>query len=162
MQIKLVINDTFPEYYFGDDKTYEEEPKDVNLIEIDKSNWTDETPKVINIFISDTYYIEADIIPHCYLNTPTLHFIRKNNNNNTNRVYSPILIEQLNNELNKINGPYTINLFATTNPKNLYYITKNIFQKADRSNIQQIKVFPQSKGTDNNWKFDDKPKDIIK
>lgn len=160
MQIKLVLNDTFPEYYYGDNETYQDETTETNSIIIEKYNWTDEQPKVINIVVSDTYPIEPNKLPHLYSSTPAIHITRVNNSDSTSRVYSPSLIESLNNEVNKIPGCFIINLFATTNPKNLYFITKNIFQKAKRSNINHIVVFPQTNGIENNWRFDESGKRI--
>ena len=81
MQIKLVLNDTFAEYYFGDNESYKEESKDKN-IKIEKYNWPNDIIKVLNVVISDTYYIDTNKLPNLYLSTPTIHIIRQNNNNN--------------------------------------------------------------------------------
>ena len=49
-----------------------------------------------------------------------------------------------------------INLFATTNVKNTYYITKSVFKKANRNTIEGLNVFQAEKKNENDWIFSEK------
>ena len=161
MQIKLIINEVFPDFYYGEDAFYKEEQENDTLIKVTEYNSNNADTELVNIIVSDTYPIELKSIPQLYASNYTIHIERTDNQNSKARVYSPALIEVLNNQICKLRGTRKINLFATLNPKNLYYISNNTFKKADRTNIVHLSVFTQNAGSANDWKFDECGKSIF-
>lgn len=152
MQIKLVINDTFKEFDYGDEELYS---NDSNIsFNVEKNNFHQiDSSTQLNIVISDTYNIKESSLPHMYLSNPTIIIQRNDSSNNHSRIYSPKLIQILSNELLSFASGKQINLFATTNAKNTYYITKSVFKNAERSNIKQLVVFQAEKINENDWMF---------
>lgn len=161
MQIKLIINEVFPEFYYGDDSFYKEEQRKEDLVRISEYNTNNSDAELVNIIVSDTYPIDLKSIPQIYLSNYTICIERIDNQCSKSRVYSPALVEALNNQICKLSGSRKINLFATTNPKNLYFIANNSFKKAGRTNITNLYVFTQNNGSLNDWKFDDCGKRLI-
>lgn len=161
MQIKLIINEVFPDFYYGEDSFYKEEQENDTLIKVTEYNSNNVDTELVNIIVSDTYPIELKSVPQLYASNYTIHIERTDNQNSKARVYSPALIEVLNNQICKLRGERKINLFATLNPKNLYYISNNTFKKADRTNIVHLSVFTQNAGSSNDWKFDECGKSIF-
>lgn len=156
MQIRLILDDVFPEFYYGDDSFYKEEMgKEENLIRITEYNINNPDKELVNIIVSDTYPIELSSIPQLYSSNYTICIERTDNQHSKSRVFSPALIETLNNQICKLSGNKKINLFATTNPKNLYFMVNNTFKKAGRTNITHLTVFTQNNASLNNWKFDE-------
>lgn len=162
MQIRLIINEVFAEFYYGDDSFYKEElGNEQDLIRITEHNTEKSDAALVNIIVSDTYQIELKSIPQLYSSNYTICIERTNNQHSKSRVYSPCLIEALNNQICKLSGTKIINLFATTNPKNLYFMSNNIFKKAGRTNIAHLTVFTQNNGSLNDWKFDECGKEVF-
>ena len=162
MQIKLIINEVFAEFYYGDDSFYKEEHgNEEDLIRITEHNTEKSDTVLVNIIVSDTYPIELKSIPQLYSSNYTICIERIHNQHSKSRVYSLALIEALNNQICKLRGSRKINLFATTNPKNLYFIANNTFKKAGRTNITNLYVFTQNNGSLNDWKFDECGKRVL-
>lgn len=159
MQIKLILKDTFSNFYYGEDSVYAEDTE--NRISITKKNFENKENELINIVISDTYLIEEERLPHLYNSNPTIFIIREKINDSKTRVFSKALIDEINNQICSLQGEVKINLFATMNPKNTYYMTKLLFKKANRTNITRLTVFTQSRGVANDWTFDECGKRVI-
>ena len=154
MQIKLVINDTFKEFDYGPDELYINN-NDISF-SVTKINFEYLDSAVqVNIVISDTYNIKEISLPHTYLSNPTIKIDRDYYVDANSRIYSPKLIQIISNEILSIPGKQ-INLFATTNAKNTYYITKIIFKKANRNSIEELNVFQAEKKNENDWIFNEK------
>ena len=155
MQFLLINRDTFTNYDFGESELYKEIEEE--LIETKKINITNENyTKWINVVISDTYQIEDGILPSSVLSNSTIIIQRKNNEVDKTRVYSHPLITTVRNCINTIGGKHSLNIFATTNAKNTYYLVNNVFKAAGRDNIEQLRVYSQPYGEKNVWKFEDK------
>ena len=151
MQIRLVINDTFKEFDYGEEELYSND-NDISF-NVKKTNFEHQDSSIqVNIVISDTYNINEIYLPHTYLSNPTITIEREHSSDENSRVYSPKLIQILSNEILSIPGKQ-INLFATTNAKTTYYITKSIFKKADRNTIEKLYVFQAEKKNENDWVF---------
>lgn len=151
MQIKLVINDTFKEFDYGEEELYSND-NDISF-SVRKTNLENLDSSIqVNIVISDTYNIKEIYLPHIYLSNPTITIEKVYSSNEHSRVYSPKLIQIISNEILSIPGKQ-INLFATTNAKNTYYITKSVFKKADRNTIKDLYVFQAEKKNENDWVF---------
>lgn len=138
MQFKLIINDTFDEYYCGDYSTKTNDP-----ITIQHINFGEPFVEV-NLIIADTYPLYINQIPTLTQNKPTI-IISRDNSQDNNRYNSPELVEGVVNEVRKLPVDTTnINIFATTNPLNTKKIVENAFKMGERSTINVISVFQQN------------------
>ena len=148
IQFKLVINDTFASYNYGNEYPVLNDEK----IMVDDScndTYTDE----INLVLSDTYPISSELLPYNRNNLTTI-YIKRNNTMDSNRYYSPEFVKAVMNTVNSLPvNVHSINLFPTLNPRHSYEIANNVFKKGGRGRIDTLTVFPQSYRNDS-WKFE--------
>lgn len=141
MQFKLTIRGTFKDYP-TDEAEYpilENESECVITVENPDSELDE-----INIVIEDTYRINKSQLPYNLRNNRSV-FICRNNGEDHKRYYSPQLIKSTINTIRKLPRIKRINVFATTNPKNTYFIAKGAFALDNRGNISSLYVYQQSK-----------------
>lgn len=137
MQFKLVIRDTFEEYYCG---TYSQKEKDI--VSIDKLNMSEQSGEV-NLIIADTYPLSIEQIPVSKRNLPTIH-ISRDNKYDSNRYNSPQLVQAVVNEVRMLPPNLkSINVYATTNPLNTVNMVNDAFKLGKRGNVDVISVFQQ-------------------
>lgn len=141
MQFKLIIRGTFKEYPIDETEysVLDKEPECVISVENPESKLDE-----INIVIVDTYMIEISQLPFKLRSKYSL-FIIRNNGEDNNRYYSPQLIKSTINVIRKLPRIKKINVFATTNPRNTYYIAKEAFALDCRGNVSSLYVYQQSK-----------------
>lgn len=139
-QIRLVINNVFDEYPFDDNvfPVVDKEEVKVNISNIKKG----QEPKEINLILEDTYIIDFKQLPHAKRSLPTVK-VSRNEGKDCSRRYSPEFVDKVVNEVRQLGDEVTMNVFATTNPKNLFYISKSAFTMANRGNIKHLFVFQQ-------------------
>ena len=136
LQFKLVMNDLFMEYEFGD--IFEDE------IEIGCKVFNEEqNTEEINVVVADTYPIKKVQIPDNKVQLYTIKVSRKNGND-TNRYICPELAKKIVSHLRKMKTIKRVNIFMTTNPKNTYCIIDQAFKLHGRGNIKSIFVYQQS------------------
>ncbi len=140
MQVNLVVNELFNEYPL-DEKEYPETEEEVK---VEKKNFKQGiSPKEINVILEDTYPLDNKQIPRSKLMLPTLKIYRENVGENT-RHYSEKLVETVASEIRNLPDNIIVNLFATLNPMNAYYISKGVFTMSDRGNVEHLYVYQQS------------------
>lgn len=148
IQFKLVINSVFEEYPF-DDNDYpiiENEPKSTILKSHIKSGENE-----INIILEDTYLIRDSQIPEEKKWLYTLR-ISRNDGKSYDRHFSPQFIEAIINCIREYRHIHTVNIFATTNPKNTLYIARKAFALGNRGNIDHLCVFQQERDNERLFK----------
>ena len=72
--------------------------------------------------------------------------------------YSKKLVAIVSSEIRNLPDDIIVNLFATLNPMNAFYISKGAFAMADRGNIKHLYVYQQR--SKNGRYFDEKRKKI--
>lgn len=151
MQFKLVMNDTFANYYCG-----EYTKKDNDNITVRKINYSNiQLEDELNLIISDTYPLYENQLPDLTISKPII-LISRDNSSDFNRYDSPNLVSKVVNETRKLpQNIKKINIFATTNPKNTMNIAKNAFKLGERGNLELITVFQQM-SSDNYKRFEKK------
>lgn len=151
MQFKLVMNDTFANYYCG-----EYTKKDNDNITVRKINYSNiQLEDELNLIISDTYPLYENQLPDLTISKPII-LISRDNSSDFNRYDSPNLVSKVVNETRKLpQNIKKINIFATTNPKNTMNIVKNAFKLGERGNLELITVFQQM-SSDNYKRFEKK------
>lgn len=138
MQIKLVIHQTFDEYPLNDS----EYPADENeVVSVFKEN-EDNREQTCNLILEDTYLIDAIQIPRTVRKFHTVK-VSRNHSGNFGRHYSEEFISKIINEVRSLPNGITLNVFATTNPKNTLNIARRVFAQAERGNLSHIYVFQQ-------------------
>lgn len=154
-QFKLVLNDTFPEYYVGADEDY---PVIENEhIDIQKKNYN-QVSEEVNLILADTYPI--DIRQQIPINKRRLSMIIiERDRTDVSRYYSPQFVAKIVDEVRRLpSNVKDINVYATTNPKHTLKIVRDAFKLAERENIEKLVVFQQEKN--GNRKFGRKGKVI--
>lgn len=141
MQFKLVIRGTFKNYPL-DDNLFPQET-DSTGIKSEKNKWKPQPPEV-NLILEDTYPISDDKLPLDKRSLPQIK-ITRHPDNDFSRLYSPVFINTINNKVREFNSGTIFNVFATTNPKNNYYIASEVFKNADRSIVKKLLVYQQSR-----------------
>ena len=140
MQIKLSIHQIFDEYPLNDS----EYPIDENeVVSVLKEN-EDASKQVCNLILEDTYPIEEIQIPRNVRKHYTVK-VSRHSSGDFGRHYSEKFITQTINEVRSLPNDITLNVFATTNPKNSLNIAKQVFAQAERGNVSHIYVFQQRK-----------------
>lgn len=139
LQFKLVLNDTFQDYYVGADDDY---PTIENeQVEIKKINF-EEVSTEVNLVLADTYPISSEQMPAGKRRLSTIVVNRKRPD--VSRYYSPRFISTIVDEVRNLPENVTdINVFPTTNPRHALRIVRDTFKLADRGNIKKLVVFPQ-------------------
>lgn len=155
MQYKLVLNDTFEDFYVGLDDDYSiKENEQINIKKIKYDPILNE----VNLVFADTYPIIENQLPIIKKELSTIIISR--NNNDFNRYYSPNFITNIINEVRNLSTTVNaINIYSTTNPKHTVKIAQDVFKLAERGNIKKLVVYQQSK--DGIRKFGDKGKTIF-
>ncbi|MFR5684675.1 MAG: hypothetical protein ACLUD1_11680 [Clostridia bacterium] len=141
-QFKLVLNDTFPEYYVGTDEDY---PVIENEhIDIQKKNYN-QVSEEVNLILADTYPI--DIRQQIPINKRRLStIIIERDRPDVSRYYSPQFVAKIVDEVRRLpSNVKDINVYATTNPKHTLKIARDAFKLAERGNIEKLVVFQQEK-----------------
>ncbi len=139
LQFKLVLNDTFPEYYIGAEDDYLK--IDNEQIDIRKINY-DTVTKEVNLVLADTYPIKLKQLPLEKRRLSTIVINRKRPD--MSRYYSPQFVAKIVDEVRGLPHNVTIvNVFPTTNPKHAKKIVRDTFKLAERGNIKKLLVFPQ-------------------
>ena len=138
-QYKLILRETFEEYPFGGSDF----PQRNCQIDVKKSS---EKFEFINgdvsLIIEDTYPILPDQIPSRFISTNFI-WVRRESLRLGERVYSEELVDVIIEEIRGLGDDITLNIFATTNPKNTFEIVKKAIFLADRGNIKHVYVFQQ-------------------
>lgn len=139
MQFKLVLNDTFPKYDYGN--INEEISEEVIKVKLKNEN---ENIKEINLIISDTYPIKGKQLAESKKGLYSIKISRDNKTDN-NRYKSSKLVKTVVNQLRKLpEGIDRVNVFSTTNPYNTYQIITQAFKLHSRENTNNIVVYQQS------------------
>lgn len=139
MQFKLVLNDTFLKYDYGN--INEEISEEVIKVKLKNEN---EGVKEVNLIISDTYPIKGKQLAESKKGLYSIK-ISRNNKTDNNRYKSPELVKTVVNQLRILpEGIDRVNVFSTTNPYNTYQIITQAFKLYDRGNIHNIVVYQQS------------------
>lgn len=150
MQYKLVIRGTFEEYPLNDDEYPTIDNEADCAVEIVNKNASNNE---INLILEDTYLIDYKQLPKAKQKLLTIK-VSRNDGKTNGRHFSQKFIETTINELRKLKGTKSINVFATTNPKNTAHIAKRAFAQGSRGNVKQLYVF-QQKGSGRR-KFEDR------
>lgn len=140
MQFKLVLKGTFDEYPLDCDDfpIIDNEPEcKVTILNPESSQ------SEINVVLEDTYIIRNDQIPKEKRDLYTLH-ISRNDGKSVERHFSQKYIETVINTIRQYKYLPTVNLFATTNPKNTVHLAKRAFGLGNRGNIGHLYVYQQS------------------
>jgi hypothetical protein len=140
MQFKLVVHRTFDEFPL-DDLDYPEMENQKIVIEYynkDKSKNCAE----YNMLLEDTYPISTAQLPHEKQALFTIR-ISRNDGRTVCRHFSQQFINSVINETRGLPSGVTLNVYATTNPKNTLNIARRVFTMADRGNVSHVLVFQQ-------------------
>lgn len=141
MQFKLAIKATFLEYTL--DET--EYPSVDNELDSKVSETNQEEPSgEINLILEDTYAIEMWQIPKSKQGYRTIKICRNSGADNS-RHFSQKYVETVIKCIRGLREKASVNIYATTNPKNTMHIAKRAFGLGDRGNIEHLYVFQQSK-----------------
>lgn len=153
MQFKLVLRDTFKEYPFNEGMF----PNECCQVNVTTKNENNQSNK-FTLIIEDTYPIKDIQIPERYLNMYLIRITRLSDKIGK-RVYCEEFIDSIVEEIRLLPEDSIVNIFATTNPKNTYEISKKGFFLAERSNIAKVNVFQQDQSGER--KFIEKPYVVI-
>lgn len=150
-QIQLILDDTFEEFIY--DKLKENDTIEIECEwKIPLGNTTE-----INVMLADTYPLDIQQITN-NKNLPTL-IIRRKDITNNNHYYVPHFCELVLSKINNLPKEITtVNLYATTNVIHTKIITEDVFKKAGRGNIENLRVYQQEKH--GNRKFEVKGTEI--
>lgn len=156
-QFKLVLDDTFDKYDFGD--IAEEADEDAEIETSPSPNTTgfpssSDQIRWVNLLISDTYPIIIDLLPDDCCENSTVIVRRMANKESFARRYSPKLVDSVTNVVRSLPQGSCVNVFATTNPKNTYEIINKVFKTGGRDNISALYVYKQQDGNSKDpWRF---------
>ena len=139
MQFKLIVNDVFDNYPF--DENLFREMEDESEIKIDTRDITG--AGVINLILEDTYPIKLEQIPVEKRALPLIR-ISRNDAEHLERHYSRKFVEAVANQMRHLDAGVSIDVYATTNPKNTKYIVEEAFKMGGRGNISHLYVYQQS------------------
>ena len=140
MQFKLIINDTFLEYPFDGNDC----PVIENEVDPSVSKWnTNESGREINLILEDTYQIALNQLPREKKNLFTIK-VSRYSNEYTGRHYSVKFVDAAYKVVKDLTTGVTVNIYATTNPQNTYYLAKRVFTQGSRGEITHLYVFQQN------------------
>ena len=154
-QYKLILRDTFEEYPFEESMFPQ---KECEIIVKGGKNKTKNFSEDINLIIQDTYPISNDQIPSSLKSNNTI-LVNREILRFGERIYSKELVDQVVEQIRRLDDGITLNIFSTTNPKNTFEIVKKAIYLAERGNIKHVYVFQQNK--DGKRNFDDKPHKVM-
>ena len=150
MQFKLVIRGTFSEYPIIDDDYPPIENEKCTVTITNEKNKTTE----LNLILEDTYSINS--IPANKRALKTIRITRQGLNN-AGRHFCESFVEATMEEIRSQAERITVNVFATTNPKNSLHIAKRVFKAASRANVSHLYVFQQNKNkATDRWYFEER------
>lgn len=138
MQVKLVINNTFDQFPLEDGDYPQKENEEIKV----KKLHTECSRREVNLILEDTYPIDTSQIPKSKRKAYTIKISR--NDGSHMRHYSPKFVEKTIDEISRLDHDTTVNVFATTNPKNMLHITRGAFITAGRGSVAHLYVFQQS------------------
>ena len=149
MQFKLVIRGTFSEYPMIDDDYPPIEDEECTVTITNENNKTTE----LNIILEDTYSINS--IPANKRALKTIRITRQGLDN-ASRHFCESFVEATMKGIRSQAERITVNVFATTNPKNSLHIAKRVFKAASRANVSHLYVFQQNKNkATDRWYFEE-------
>lgn len=140
MQIKLIIRGTFYNYPLQDEDYPIVEPEPECCVSKTHGN---KDKMIINIILEDTFPIEEKQLNKSTRELYTIKISRYNGSND--RHFSNKFVEETEKVIKEFKRIDTVNLFATTNPKNTVHIARRVFGSVDRGNIGHLFVFQQNK-----------------
>ena len=138
LQVKLVMNHTFDKYPLDEADYPKCENEIIHVKSLGKGLGTGE----VNLILEDTYPIIDCQIPSSERRNHTIIVSRDNKSHA--RYYSPRFIEEIIDVVGKLPDGTVLNVFATTNPKNMMHITNGAFTKANRGSVSHLYVFRQN------------------
>ena len=147
-QFELIIRGVFNEYPLNDADFPEVQGESIS---VKKAN-EEYNSKEINLILEDTYPISEKQIPKAkrVLRTTT---VSRNDGKSVGRHFSQSFIEAIINAARELPNDCTVNVFATTNPKNTVHIARRAFMLAERGNIAHLYVFQQKKSTKRSFEY---------
>ena len=140
MQMRLVIHQIFDEYPLNDNEYPADENEVVSVIKENEKNKGLEC----NLILEDTYPLEEIQIPRTMRKLYTVK-VSRHTNGDFGRHYSEEFVSKIINEVRNLPNGITLNVFATTNPKNTMNIARQVFAQAERGNISHLYVYQQGK-----------------
>ena len=151
IQVRLILQKVFDEFLL--DSYPEEQNGKISLVEVNSEKNCD---REVNLILEDTYPIKEDYIPAAKRNVYGIRISR--NSSTRSRNYSPKLISKTAEAVSGLPSGSTVNVFATTNPKNTLEIANQAFKSANRGPIDHLYVYQQHKKK--GWAFSAKGKKI--
>lgn len=138
-QFRLILRNTFDEYPLSESDF---PPEDENNVE---ESWiySEQEQHEYNLILEDTYPVDEEKVLSIRPNVTILK-ISRSVSFDLSRHYNVNFIRQIIHQVRKMPDGVTINIFATTNPKNTLEIARGAFQMAGRGNISHLYVFQQT------------------
>lgn len=156
MQFKLLLNQVFREYTYGDESNYIHINNEEIIITTDEGK-----VDVVNVVLADTYIISKNMLPNSVTDNKTVLIERKNTGNG-NRYVSENFCKKVQNTIYQLiqSGCNTLNIFPTTNAAHNIRIVQNSFMKGGRGDVKHIYVFSQPLASEGDWRFSNKGEKI--
>ncbi len=152
MQFKLLINQVFREYTYGNDNNYMHTTDEKISVTTDKGE-----KDTVNLVLADSYPISNNLLPGIVHNYKTVR-IRREHTGDGSRYISDTFCNEVQKTVYQLeqSGCDTLNVFPTTNAAHNIRIVQNSFMKGGRGDIKHIFVFPQPHSSEGDWRFSDK------
>jgi len=151
MQFKLLINQVFQEFTFGDENNY---------VHIDEeeiiSHKKEGQNSVVNLVLADTHPIPEKLLPDVVSDYITILIARKNAGDGKRYISESFCnkVQETVYHLTQL-GCKTINIFPTTNAAHNIRIVQSAFMKGGRGEIEHLYVFTQPNASKGDWIFSD-------
>lgn len=146
MQFRLVLGDVFDKFDCGE--IDEENEADRITVETKTAPSSGDGPGLerswVNIVVSDTYPIDGKLLPKECHQYKTICICRNAESNEITRRHSPRLVNKVADVVFKLPAGTTVNMFATTNPKNTYEIATKAFKTGGRDGLSGLYVYSQN------------------
>lgn len=152
MQFKLLINQVFREYTFGNDNNYVRIANEEISVATDK-----EKTKTVNLVLADTYPISNNLLPGIVNEYMTVRISREHTGDGS-RYISEAFCNEVQRAVQQLHqsGCDTLNIFPTTNAAHNIRIVQNSFMHGGRGDIKHIYVYTQPHSSEGDWRFSDK------
>lgn len=152
MQFKLIINQVFREYTYGNDNNYVHVTNEEISVDIDNTD-----TKTVNLVLEDTYPISDDLLPGIVHGYKTVR-IKREHTGDGNRYISEAFCKEIQRVVQQLlqSRCDTLNIFPTTNAAHNIRIVQNSFMHGGRGDIKHIYVFQQPHFSEGDWHFSDK------
>lgn len=147
-QFELILRGVFDDYPLNDADFPEVQGE---TISVKKAN-EEYNNKEINLILEDTYPISGKQIPKAKRMLRTIT-VSRNDGKSVGRHFSQSFVEATINAARELPNDCTVNVFATTNPKNTVHIARRAFMLAERGNIAHLYVFQQKKSTKRSFEY---------